>query len=372
MSRRNRAAMASRAGAQAEQAASEAGRTLQAQRSFDADAGGSTEPAVENNVPDEAEAPKIDPSANIRNRVMEEIISKRGKETAHVEPEPENAEVPQAKTLDAIQAEPSVAGAESTAAAPVTAPIKTVRVKVDGEEFDAPEDEVNEAGGVRAYQREKASENRLRKSNETLAEAKQLQAQIADLVRKQTEAANPPEKTNIQVTQELVDTIRYGSPEESAAALQTVISTSAQKVDPNAIVWQAVSVMQQQAAETAFVQEFADIVHNPMLLRLVMGLKQERIANNQGTNDWPTFYRSIGNEVRSAIGKQNQPATALAAQGTTPDSTSQGSTDKEARKASIVNIPTAAARAALAEPEKPETRAEILNNMRKSRGIQTG
>lgn len=371
MSRRDRQAMANRAA----QAASEAGRTLQAQRSFQNEA--SSEPAPEpvDAAPDsndnEGSFVQADPSKNPRNQAYEELVKLRNPDQpAETAPEtpPEAAPVVQdvATVLDAPATEPEP-----------PAPVKTVRVKVDGEEFDAPEDEVNEAGGIKPYQMLKASENRLKKTNEALAEARQQQAAIAQFLQQQANAAaqQTPRKTPSEELQEKIDLIRYGSPEESAAALQSVLD--GQRVDPNQITFQAISAIRQQDAENAFVQEFADVVHNPMLLKLIIAEKNERIAkaaqSRQPITDWNHFYRSIGNEVRGAIGRQSQPAAAAqAAAAPTADHTSQVLSDKEARKASIVNLPTAAARAALPEADKPETRADVLNQMRKSRGLPTG
>lgn len=253
------------------------------------------------------------------------------------------------------------------AAAPKTPePAKTVKVKVDGVEFDAPADEVEEVGGVRAYQLMKANENRLAKTNEALAQTRQLQAQLAEMAKAQ--APKPVTTTDAEFIQERIETIRFGTPEESAAALTEVMGRGRQTIDQNQLVNQAIAAMQQQAAESQFVQEFSDIVHNPLLLKLIIQEKNDRLAKLKETPDWSNFYRSIGNEVRGAIGRSSQPAQ----QPQNAPAGNPSQPDKEARKASIVNLPTAAARAALPEAAKPETRDDILNEMRKKRGIPTG
>jgi len=318
-----------------------------------------------------------------RRMAMDEIIARdmRNKGIKDELEEPAAKTEPEAKT-DPIQSETSPTE-NKQASEPVTTivstetvtpAVKTIRVKVDGEEFDAPEDEVNEAGGIKAYQRERASDNRLKKTNEALAEAKKTQAALIQFLQQQaaTQAPAAPQQSVDEFIQQQVDVIRFGSAEESAAALKAVLDKTTQKVDQNQIIGQAISVMQQQAAESAFVQEFSDIVHNPLLLKLIINMKDERIKSNQGTQDWNTFYRSIGNEVRGAIGRPNQSPTSSEQSSTTTGSTSTGTSDKEARKASITNLPTAAARAVLPEADKPETRESILQQMRKSRGIQTG
>jgi len=372
MSRRDRQRMAERAA----EAASEAGRTLQAQRGADSEGGESLEPQGEDQA-SQATEPVVrrDPGDNPRNQVMEEIMERRNKESG-IEPPKEE---PVAAVVEQQQQE--AVPSDTTPVEPEAPVIKTVRVKVDGEEFDAPEDDVNDAGGIKPYQIMKAQENRLKKTTEALAESRKMQASLAQFLQQQADAAaqqRGPAKTPSQEMQEKIDLIRYGTPEESAAALQGILDS--QRVDPNAIVAQAMQMVKRDQAENAFVQEFSDLVHNPMILRLIIGLKDERIAsaaqNKQPIQDWSHFYRSIGNEVRNAIGKPSQQAnpqgTQVAQAALTADSTSQGLSEKEARKASIVNLPKAAARAAVPEADKPESREDVLNQMRKSRGLQTG
>ena len=279
-------------------------------------------------------------------------------------------------TPEAVKPEPIPAPqvtAPETPVAPIAAaaePIKTVKVKVDGQEFDAPQADVDAAGGISAYQRDKASENRLAKANQTLAETRQVQAYIAQLV--QQLAPKQPTETDAQFIASKMDMIRFGTPEESAVALQEVLSRSAQKIDPQAITQQAVSTMQRNLALDSFKKEFQDVVTHPMLLRLAVSLENERISKTGQPADWASFYSTIGNEVRSVTGRQSQPATALAAPAATTSDTPSPASDKEARKASIVNVPTAAARAELPTEPKPETREDILNQMRKSRGLPVG
>ena len=114
-----------------------------------------------------------------------------------------------------------------------------------------------------------------------------------------------------------------------------------------------------------FDKEFADIGTSPLHLKLVVALREERLSKQGHPGDWTNFYRSLGNEVRAVMPKPSQ-------QGVTPktvDTTSQTS-DREARKAStVVSLPQAASRAAVPEESKPETRDDVLNSMRKKRGL---
>ncbi len=318
------------------------------------------------NEPRNEDAPRPVLRNEPRRMAMDEILN-RDRETKGIEAETPEPEIP---ASDPTPHDPALAiQGEAAVPAPTPEPIKMVKVKVDGQEFEVAQTEVDEAGGVTAYQRDRASDNRLRKANETLAETRRAQAAIAQWIQQQT--PQPPPLTDDQFVQSKVDVIRFGTPEESATALKEVMARSNPRVDPQAITQQAVSQMQQNLAVDNFKKEFQDVISNPMLLRLAVSLEAERKPPQGPQADWATFYRSIGNEVMSVVGRQPQPSTPAAVPATpTPDTPSP--VDKEARKASIINLPTASARAALPQDQKPESREELLNSMRKSRGIPTG
>jgi len=357
MGRRNREEAAAAA-------ASEAGRILQQQKQAD------PEPAPQVKV-ERGERP---PTRNEpRNRAMEEIyeadrqrkgIEEPKEEPKAAEPKPEETKAEEPKDEPAA---PAPDAAPVAAKVPAAVP-ETVRVKVDGEEWDAPKAEVDAAGGLVAYQKEQAAERRLAKIKEEQAEMKRTQAAMLQWAQQLQAQAQPQAapKTPADILKEKIDVIRWGTPEESAAALQEALQATNAPVDQAAMVRSALNAFQQTQAVSKFKSEFADVVGNPLLLKLATNLQNERIAELKGqVPDWDNFYRSIGNEIRSVLVRQHQPPAAPAT-----GNTSQS--DKEARKASIVSLPTAAARAELPKEEKPETRDEILNRMKKARGIPTG
>ena len=369
MGRRNRAEAA-------ESAASEAGRILQAQKQ-------AQEPAPEAATEPQArsDAPRPPARNEPRRRALEEIenrdIQSKGLEEPKKE-EKQNAPVvqdpPPPSAEDMLkggkfsQPEPAEtkAAPQAEEAAPVPEAPKTVKAKVDGEEFDVPEAEIEAAGGVTAWQKSKAAENRLNKANEALAEAKKNQALMLELLAKQAGPQTPaaPPKTEADLLKEKIDVIRWGTPEESAAALREVLAATNKPVDPNQLINQAVLAMTRKSAVDRFKTEFSDVMANPLVAKLAIALEQERLTQVQGQiPDWDNFYRSIGNEIRSVI-RPSQTATASPAGNT--------SQPKEEKKASIVNLPTASARAEPPKEEKPETREDILNKMKKARGIPVG
>lgn len=349
-----------KAASKAAERASEAARVLQAR---------GQEAKTETPEPQkEPQGRRPEPRNEPRRLALEEIEKRREQELEpQGEQEPPAAE-PEPQPEPQAEAPVETPQAEAPAAPEPEQPtLETVRVKVDGEEFDVPKADVDAAGGVSAYQRERASENRLRKANEALAESKRMQAQMAELAKQLKPVEQPPSVA--KTLQESIDTIRWGTPEESASALQRVIELANPRVNEEQIIANALMRMQRDQAVSKFREEFSDVVGNPLLMKLSIALETDKLAELQKSGqrpDWGTLYRSIGNEVRSLVRPSQPTQDALPKDSTSPP------VDKEARKASIVNLPTAAARAAVPEAQKPETRADVLNDMKKARGIPTG
>ena len=229
-----------------------------------------------------------------------------------------------------------------------------VKVKVDGEEYEVSQQEIDEYGGIKAYQIAKAGENRLQKANEVLEQARKLQEEVK----------KPPEASPNDWMKQKMETLRWGNPDESAAAFEEILSKREKPVDQEMLVNMAVDKIRHDDAVKAFDKEFADIGTSREYLELVMFKRAQRLQKGH-PGDWGNFYRSIGNEVRAVMPKQSQPGITAK----TPDTPSQLSV-KEERKSSIVNLPTATAlKADLQEEPKTETREEIFAKMRKKRGL---
>jgi len=296
--------------------------------------------------------PKFDRGNKVRESAMDELIAARQNVEEPVQ-EAENPERVESQPEPQLEPQPE----------PQAEPDKpaTVRVKIDHEEFDVPAEEVEAYGGVKPYQIIKAQEKRLQQANALLQEAKQL---------KQAVPPPPPRPDPSELIKDAVAKIQISTPEEGAAALAHALKAlQPQQIDPNAVTMQAVILMQATQAENAFVKDYSDLVQNPMLKQLVIIEKQRRLnemrQQNRLPDDWNQFYTQIGNDVRAAIGR---PAPSQTPTQPAVQPTITGSAAKEARKASIVALPTASARATLPEEEKPPTRAQLLDQMRKARG----
>ena len=194
-----------------------------------------------------------------------------------------------------------------------------------------------------------------------------MQETLAQFARQQM--PKEPEVSDAQFIASKLDAIRFGTPEEGAAALLEIQQRSNPRIDQNMLINQAITHMGYQSAVKQFNEEFKDIVSQPELREWVLFKAHSRMAQlppDKSQVDWSDFLRRIGNEVRNVVGKPSQPASVPQTTGTT----SMVSSDREERKSSIVNLPTAAARATPPEETKPETREESLNRMKKARGIQ--
>lgn len=369
--------------------ASEAARILQAQRHKQEPAAAAPEPSPE------PQAPALDlspdkPLPPVRNDRRDEALKemwnkdrdRKGLTGNEPPPEPvavqENLPPPTPEQMlqgsAHSQPEPEAEAPKAEAPSEEQAPtIEYVRVKVDGEEFDAPKADVEEAGGIKAYQRDKASERRLAKANESVAEARRLYAEMQAQAQALAKPAEP-QVTDDEFVAQRLDAIRYGTPAEAAKALAEIQQRSAPpKVDQQAVISEAMTRMNYMQGVKQFTNEFKDLTQDPDLMLIIQAKASagiQAMPDDKSGVDWSEFYRKIGNDIRIRFGRPDQPAPDSAAQPT--GNTSQVSTDREARKASIVNLPTAAARAKLPEDPKPKTRADILGEMRKARGLPNG
>ena len=351
----------------AAQAASEAARTLQAR---------GQEKKVE-----APQAPKVEVQADpgamakaLKNRpssqAMDEILAKRGLDKDELEEpkveqkEETKAEEPKVEKTEPVVEEVKAEVVEATTEETKVEAPKTVKVKVDGEEFDVEQSEIDEAGGVGPYRIMKAMENRLKKASELVAEAQKQKAQ----------APKEPEKPSVsrqQFIAERMDKIRFGTPEEAAQAQLEIMEYGKEKqLDPSAISNMVKEQIKNENAVAKFRTNFPDIANNPILWDAAASLERRKSVAWEKSGrpvDWDAEYSKIGNEIRSAFGRQSQPTTQTVT-ASTPSSPS-----KEEKKAgAVVTLPTAGARAALPkedkEPTPDEERKSWFAETKKARG----
>lgn len=318
-----------------------------------------------------------------RSRAFDEIVDRHNKESGlsgddqnaapaqTVEPPTTEPRAPTTEATDGPVAATHTDGATEPETPKAT---KTVKQTVDGKEYDVPAEEIEEAGGERAWRIERASKNRLEESKAALAESRRAQAEamaLAQALLQRSTQVQPesPKMSDIQ----LINAIRAGNEEEATAALKEwETRLRGPQIDQNAIMARTLTEVKKNAAVERFQTEFADIVGNPLLMRLAVSLDQDGMAQAYKAGaigpqfDFSDHYRRIGNQVRALLPRPSQPQQDPAAQAaSTAGNPSPATSDREARKAStIVNLPTASsARAVLPEEEKPESREETLAAM---------
>lgn len=323
-----------------------------------------------------------------RDNLMKEILDSRAKaiqeevKQAPFEPAPQPAKAvePVASVSEEKPAK-AVEPAQAVEPAPAAVEPELVTLKIDGEEIRVPKAEVEADGGVAAAQIKRAMEKRLRAANDTLAQTRQA----LEIVNRLTQGQQPAQPQAAQpqsiddIIRNAIPQIQLGNAEEAAAALKNVLATvvnNVPRVDPNAVTQYTFMKIQQTNAAEKFKSDHGDILANPMLARMAAIEEQARLnayaQKGQVPADWNQFYGQLGMELRAVVGKPNQPA-ATTASGASNTTAAPQQSDKEARKAEIVELPTvASARASQPVEYKPKTREEILNDMRKSRGIPTG
>jgi len=318
----------------------------------------STDPVgSESDAPEDA-MPTVDYSARmaqleaLRNKPedMDQYIREESEETV----EPPVAETP---TPEAPTPEPAAA----------TEP-EMVTVKIDGEEQTVTKADVDALGGVAAYQIHKAAEKRLAQANHE----KQEMAKLLEQARVMFESAKPkePVKPPEELLKEKIQQIQFGTPEEAAQAMQEILTSNTKQVDPNQVAAQVMTRIQQNTAAQQFAQRNQDILQNPVLVKLALVLEGDKLRKSP-PSDWNRFYSDLEAEFRNAIGK---PVTTQPPSSSTPQS-GQPTSDLDAklsRKDNIVNLPTAAARVAAPEPDKPLSREDRLNQLRTARGQPVG
>ena len=284
--------------------------------------------------------------------------------------------------------EPPVTATATPSTATAEPPKETKKLLVDDVEYDVPLDEIAARGGDANWQMWKASRNRLDEAKAARDDAVKVREETAATKREIAEyiAKHFPEKEGTKTVDSTADAeldqqlelIRYGTPEEARAAYKKLFGNNAAQVNPKAVTNQAMTQINRKAAIQSYLKDYADLEANPHTKRLVRAYEQDRLSvlpkgfatsDAAASFDWNNFYTTIANEVRTLVPRQSQPASSS----TPTDQASQGATGREQRKeaaASQTNPPTAQTRAATTTEEKPRSRAESLNEMRKARGQQ--
>lgn len=239
-----------------------------------------------------------------------------------------------------------------------------VEVKVDGQTVKVPVSKVIDAG-IRTYQKEAAADKRLEEAARLKAEAERYAQWLAT----QGRGAEPQQQAQQQVPawQErldaLGDAIQFGDKEQRNRAMleygQIMAGLGAQMALPH--MQQAFAERELQQFNQQVAQWFAsppdkggygDIASDPELYGIAVALVDSKRANGDTRNSID-FYKEIGDTVRGLRGKFTGGTTASL-------------DERRDKKRKMDSVPTLSGRAT-SQPQKEETREDVLESMRRSR-----
>ena len=335
----------------------------------------------------ESEYAKPDPVANPRNIVLAEIaksaaanhaaedketfpsIDDEGNITAAPSAPPAQAPVEDAAPPQVAEA-PAVESTPADAAAQGEHPSEEEEeLVVEGQKVRFPKSKIIEAGR-RTIQKETAADQRLMLASEQMEES---EARVKSAPTAPQQPAPPP--ANFA---DLARTIQFGTPEEAAAALQSLAGNP--PVSPEEIVRVATQSARQatrdeQAFQDAmkFVQtEYGDLLSNDYVRRLFFTEEQRaRAPKEKGglgdTRPYKELYASIGETLRKEL---KMPKVAPATPGAPATTPTGSAAARQERKAAAPSVPrTAASRLAESTAaQKAPTPSEIIAGMAASRG----
>lgn len=279
----------------------------------------------------------VNPLPNPRNAILDQIAAKHDAAQASdfqpfnestgeilprevVEPDVEvKPDEPEAKDPEPVEAKESE-------------PVDEETIVVDGKEQKVAKDKIYEAGR-RALQKESAADKRLEEATRMFREAQEL--------KKRLDAMTGPSEDGQFSGQEAP------SVEDAQPALP----------DIDRLLDQKLYMRDAQSAAKRFQTEFADVMSNPVFATWVSVQEDERIkqamADGLPLGDPWEAYSQHGLKAREQMQKLS---------GTPAQS------DKLDRKRETTVIKGAAVRAPAPVEDKPETHADIIAAMRKSRG----
>jgi hypothetical protein len=214
------------------------------------------------------------------------------------------------------------------------------RLKVDGQDVEVAADKVIEAG-VRALQKESAADKRLQ-------EAAELKKRYEDMVR---EALSAPEPSHVAAQdEEDWEQVIKDAPFDEKAAKKLAQRLTAPRINPEELVAPVLNVVQRKLegrdALAEFKSKHSDLMADPNAMEMFHLIERGMVADG---------------DTRPYLERWTQIAERLAR---TPRLDMQG---KEERKATIVNVPSAGARAPQRDEPKPKSTRDIIGDMAKGR-----
>lgn len=244
-------------------------------------------------------------------------------------------------------------------APPVVEAKPKVKIKVDGQEQEVDEDKVREAG-IRALQKESAADKRLEEAARLKKEAEQMLA----TAKPQDQDTRP--STDGAVIEKLTDdhylkavkAIQYGSEAEASTALKGLIAEAAKSGQSDDLTLSQVGEYLEFREATKWAHdEYKDILGDPKL-KALFSAEEKRMRAAGDMRPYRDIYQDIGGGLRDWIkGKAPQPESKPV----------NGLEARKERKATVVNVPSAAARQPAPPQQKEKSPSDVINEMRARR-----
>jgi len=251
---------------------------------------------------------------------------------------------------DRFNDEPTEEPAEEIADEPE---MVTHKLKVDGEEIDVDQDKIIEAG-IRTLQKESSADKKLEEASRLLKEAKETASN-------NYEEFDSPSDDVDEVNQEFTDAeqlahaMQYGTEEEAAQAVETIMAQKASATDTNETVNQVRMQIEHEAARDRFKDEFPDVWDDPNLRAIAIAQENKMRDEGDERNFWDV-RKQVGEDVRKWRDSHKP--------------TDSGLKDKRKRKGSIDTLSDATAPMESKQVASTERKSasDVLAEIAKSRG----
>lgn len=275
---------------------------------------------------------------------------------------------PEVKEEEKSDATPAVEGeAKPEAEEKTEEPVKAkVKIKVDGQELEVDEEAVREAG-IKALQKQSAADKRLEESarlkKEAEAEARKILEDARQKAQQNQDGEALPVKGGLSAVEKLTDDrfietvkkVQYGGEAEAGQALKDLISEAVKAgKSPELTLNEVGEYLEFREATKWAHDEYKEILGDPKL-KTLFSSEEKRLRSAGDVRPYREVYSDIGNGLREWLKEK------------APGPTQAKDLTRQERKASVVVIPTAAARQPAPTQPKELSPSEVVDRMRKSR-----